>query len=228
MTSEPPERPNVPVLYLDLDGTVRRGLDDLGRFVNGPEDVFVYDEVPHILQRFKNEGWRIIGITNQGGVSLGYLTTDTLLKTFAETIRQCDGHFDNIAWCPHHPDAETIESAVCWCRKPKPGLIVETTMRVSAKNNERHPVHMSWMIGDRFEDQGCAYNAGLNFMWADAWRDGGWKDILKDKAVAVSDPVPLCPFCRGVLKFDAVESKPLVFQCPKCHRAGVIHDASAE
>jgi hypothetical protein len=29
----------VRVLYLDLDGTVRKGSDELGRFVNGPEDV---------------------------------------------------------------------------------------------------------------------------------------------------------------------------------------------
>lgn len=30
------------VLYLDLDGTVRHGFDELGRFVNKPEDVTVF------------------------------------------------------------------------------------------------------------------------------------------------------------------------------------------
>ena len=34
----------VPVLYLDMDGTVRKGKDELGRFVNGPEDVEVFPE----------------------------------------------------------------------------------------------------------------------------------------------------------------------------------------
>ena len=35
----------VPVLYLDLDGTVRQGKDDaLGRFVNGPEDGVEFPE----------------------------------------------------------------------------------------------------------------------------------------------------------------------------------------
>jgi hypothetical protein len=36
----------VPVLYLDLDGTVRKGKDELGRFVNGPDDVELFPEVP--------------------------------------------------------------------------------------------------------------------------------------------------------------------------------------
>jgi D-glycero-D-manno-heptose 1,7-bisphosphate phosphatase len=40
-----------PVLYLDLDGTVRKGYDELGRFVNTKEDVEVFPEVPAILER---------------------------------------------------------------------------------------------------------------------------------------------------------------------------------
>jgi D-glycero-D-manno-heptose 1,7-bisphosphate phosphatase len=46
MTQKPQvEEHAVPVLYLDLDGTVRQGKDDtLGRFVNGPEDVVVFPE----------------------------------------------------------------------------------------------------------------------------------------------------------------------------------------
>jgi D-glycero-D-manno-heptose 1,7-bisphosphate phosphatase len=216
------------VLYLDLDGTVRRGFDDMGRFVNGPEDVFVYEEVPHILRRFHNEGWRIVGITNQGGIALGYTTNEKVLLALHETARQCDGLFDQIAYCMHHPDADEPELSVCWCRKPKPGLILESTMTIGHANNEDHPPHMSWMIGDLPSDQGCAFNAGINFMWADTWRDGGWKDILKGTAVPVTEPVLLCPFCRGILKTDIVESKPMVFQCPKCHRSGVINDAPAE
>lgn len=53
----------VPVLYLDLDGTVRQGKDDgLGRFVNGPEDVIVFPEAVEMMHpacgRFRTESNR--------------------------------------------------------------------------------------------------------------------------------------------------------------------------
>jgi len=38
----------VPVLYLDLDGTVRHGKTELGRFVNHASDVVVFPEVRRI------------------------------------------------------------------------------------------------------------------------------------------------------------------------------------
>lgn len=41
----------VPVLYLDIDGTVREGKDDpLGRFVNGPADVRVFPEAVEMMR----------------------------------------------------------------------------------------------------------------------------------------------------------------------------------
>ena len=57
-----PEERAVPVLYLDLDGTVRQGKDDaLGRFVNGPEDVVVFPEAVEMMRRWKAGGGRIVG-----------------------------------------------------------------------------------------------------------------------------------------------------------------------
>jgi hypothetical protein len=66
----------VPVLFLDLDGTVREGPDDpLGKFVNGPEDVRVFPEAVEQMRRWKDNGGRVLGVTNQGGIALGYVTT---------------------------------------------------------------------------------------------------------------------------------------------------------
>lgn len=56
----------VPMLYLDLDGTVRQGKDDpLGRFVNGPKDVFVFPEAKKQMKIWHDKGGRIIGVSNQ-------------------------------------------------------------------------------------------------------------------------------------------------------------------
>ena len=162
----------VPVLYCDLDGTIRWGKDELGRFVNGPEDVRIFEGVTELLWGYKKLGWRIIGISNQGGIALGYMTMETCFKAMVETQRQVGQAFSKIAWCAHHPDAEDPEMAVCWCRKPRPGLIIESALALADQTGEIYPPHMALFVGDRSEDEACASNAGLKFLHAAEWRTG--------------------------------------------------------
>ena len=165
-----PERA-VPVLYLDLDGTVRQGKDDaLGRFVNGPEDVVVFPEAVEMMRRWKHGGGRIIGVSNQGGVALGIVPYAKVKAAMVKTYRDTEGLFDKIAFCVHHPKAGHPEMARCWCRKPSPGLIIESALEVARKHNEFYPPYMGLMVGDRLEDEQCATLAGLDFQWAADWR----------------------------------------------------------
>lgn len=168
----------VPVLYLDIDGTVRWGKDELGSFVNTAEDVRVFDEVPELLRKYKDLGWRIVGISNQGGIALGYMTQEVCYKAMLETNRQCGAIFDKIAWCSHHPDAKDPEMAVCWCRKPKAGLIIESALELSRKNDEIYPPHLGLFVGDMDSDRVCAENAGLAFMDAKDWRAGKHLSVI--------------------------------------------------
>ena len=161
----------VPILYLDLDGTVRQGKDDaLGRFVNGPEDVVVFPEAVELMRRWKKGGGRIVGVSNQGGIALGLVSYDAVAAAMTETHRQADELFDKMAWCSHHPDAQHPEMARCWCRKPKPGLIIEAAIDLAEHYGEYYPPYMGLMVGDRPEDEGAAAAAGLDFMWAAEWR----------------------------------------------------------
>lgn len=162
----------VPVLYCDIDGTIRWGADELGHFVNEAKDVRVFDGVADLLWRYKRMGYRIVGISNQGGVALGYMTMAVCLETMAETQRQTKFAFDKIVWCSHHPDAKDLEMAVCWCRKPKAGLVVEAALAMSEQTGEMYPPHLGLFVGDRPEDEECAKNAGLRFMAASEWRNG--------------------------------------------------------
>jgi D-glycero-D-manno-heptose 1,7-bisphosphate phosphatase len=164
--------PTVPVLYLDIDGTVRWGKDELGRFVNTAEDVKVFDEVPELLRQYKESGYRIVGISNQGGIALGYMDMRACALAMLETNRQCGEIFDKVSWCIHHPDATNPEMARCWCRKPKTGLIIETALELSEKYGEIYPPYMSLLVGDMDSDRICAENAGLDFMDAAEWRSG--------------------------------------------------------
>lgn len=165
-----PDRPT-PVLYLDLDGTVRHGFDELGRFVNGPDDVVIFPEAVEMMRRWKSGGGRIVGVSNQGGIALGHMTTQDCAATMARTFVLSGQLFDKILWCRHHPDAQELAMASCWCRKPAFGLLIEATLYMTREYpGEFYPVHMSLMVGDRPEDEECARNAGIDFQWAHEWR----------------------------------------------------------
>jgi len=160
-----------PVLYLDIDGTVREGKDDaLGRFVNGPEDVRVFPEAVEMMRRWKAGGGRIIGVSNQGGVALGIVTYESVAAAMVETHLQTGELFDKITFCVHHPAAQHPEMARCWCRKPSPGLIIEAALDLAPHHGESYPPYMGLMVGDRAEDEECARLAGLDFQWAVDWR----------------------------------------------------------
>lgn len=161
------------MLFLDLDGTVRHGLDELGRFVNDARDVHVFPEVPSLLASYRAAGWRICVVTNQGGIALGHLTEEECEQAIRETERQCGVAFDAVAICGHHPKAPELEDAICWCRKPRSGLVFYAIAALLVRcPGEAYPAHLGLMVGDRLEDRQCADGAALRFMLARDWRAG--------------------------------------------------------
>lgn len=166
MTSEK----RVPLLVCDLDGTVRHGKDELGHFVNRPEDVVIFPEALELLRRWKQAGGRAIAVSNQGGIALGHMTMRVCAETMLCTRELTKQLFDRIAWCSHHPAADDPEMARCWCRKPSPGLLIEAALDLGAEHGEIYPPYMGLFVGDRDEDKECARLAGFDFEWAAEWR----------------------------------------------------------
>lgn len=158
------------MLALDLDGTVRHGFDELGRFVNGPDDVFIFPEALAQMRKWKADGGRIIAVSNQGGIALGHMTFDVCAAAMMKTHDLCERLFDKIAWCRHHPQAIDPEYARCWCRKPSPGLLIEAANDLARATGEYYPPYMGLFVGDRPEDEQCAKLAGFDFQWAADWR----------------------------------------------------------
>lgn len=170
---EPVEGLHVPVLYLDLDGTVRHGRDELGRFVNGPQDVVVFPEAVELMRRWRDERkGRVIGVSNQGGVALGYMSMRDCIEQMAETHRQTGDLFDRLVFCTHHPDAMDPLQARCWCRKPSPGMLIEGARSLADEHPlELYPPGLALMVGDREEDAEAARLASVDFMPAARWRE---------------------------------------------------------
>jgi len=173
-----------PVLYLDIDGTVRHGFTELGKFVNGPDDVVIFPEALVMMRRWKAGGGRIIGVSNQGGIALGHVDATECAAAMARTQQLAEGLFDCIQVCPHHPQAPHPEMSRCWCRKPAPGLVIEAALALRGHNGneEFYPPYMSLMVGDRPEDEECARIASIDFQWASEWREqaGSYEQPAKD------------------------------------------------
>lgn len=165
-----PKEKAVPLLVLDLDGTVRHGKDELGRFVNTARDVVIFPEALVQMRAWKAKGGRLIAVSNQGGIALGLLDYNECAKAMLRTHELAERLFDKIAWCRHHPDAIDPEYARCWCRKPSPGLLIESALDLARATGEFYPPYMGLFVGDRPEDEQCAKLAGFPFMWAADWR----------------------------------------------------------
>jgi len=154
-----------PALCLDLDGTIRYSKS--GEFIDRPSDVVVYDDVEEKLWEYRDNGYLIFGISNQGGVAFGYRTRELDHAILAETIRQFEENpFYIVKTSYHHPDGD-VEP---YChrsmfRKPQTGMLA--FCEVSAWRNG---IVVDWdnslFVGDRPEDKECAEKADIEFVSA--------------------------------------------------------------
>lgn len=133
-------------IFLDRDGVI----NDCSAFVNKPNDLKIYPWVFEALKIFRESGYKIFIVTNQGGIELGYLTEKTLNKIHNKMIKEFKSngvYIDDIEYCPHYKQK-------CNCRKPLPGMILKLA--------EKYDIDLekSWMIGDSEEDMEAGKAAG--------------------------------------------------------------------
>lgn len=149
------------ILFLDVDGVVRRGHEDNWKYVNGPEDVVVFEAAVLFMYKWKrrNPLNAIVAVSNQPAISIGHTTEEQTVLGFEETNRQCEGLFDFMLWCPHWPDND----GQCECRKPLPGMIYEGLRLVELRHNTKYSLDKCLMIGDRLTDKMAAEAAGVEF-----------------------------------------------------------------
>ena len=174
------------ILFLDLDGTVRRPKSG-ATFINDPYDQELIPGVQEALSRYKD--WKIIGITNQGGVGAGFKSLEDCIIEQRETLRtslyiECvylcpDSNGRDCYFVDNHGRVVSVTDK--WAkyaylsgtyRKPNPGMVGLAIARLSAGYNypEKIDRESCLFVGDHPEDEQCAKNAGIPFMWASEWR----------------------------------------------------------
>jgi D-glycero-D-manno-heptose 1,7-bisphosphate phosphatase len=144
MTGSPNE--SRPAVFLDRDGTLMR---DVG-YCGDPRDVEVFPPAREALRRLKQNGYKLVIITNQSGIGRGYFGEQEYRAVEAEFLRQIgDGLIDASYYCPDLPATNSIR------RKPGPGMIFE------AQREHRLDLRRSFFVGDKASDIGCGRNASV-------------------------------------------------------------------
>lgn len=136
------------VVFIDRDGTIN--ID--GPYLDDPDKFEMYPGVGEGVKKLKDDGFKIIVMTNQSGIARGYFTEEVLSKIHERMEIEFDSFgvkLDGIYCCPHHPDDD------CNCRKPKTGLF--------EKAIEEHDidVNRSYMIGDKILDVEAGQKIGV-------------------------------------------------------------------
>lgn len=143
------------IIFLDRDGTINEEVNYLYR----PADLKLLPGVPEAIRLLKEQGYRIVVVTNQAGVARGYYTeadVDALHQYMNGLLREQGAEIDAFFYCPHHPEHGIgAYRRECHCRKPETGMF-EMAEQVYAVDR----VH-SWMIGDKLLDITAGKNYGV-------------------------------------------------------------------
>lgn len=173
---------------MDLDNTARQTKDGK-TFIDNLSNQEAMPGASQAIEYFAAIGFKIIGISNQGGCTAINPDTGKPRKSLENAIVEQQITLDlfpkmeKILFCPSYSSPShcyevTRESAVFLaapignsggeisCRKPEHGMILNAVRDAEYEVNWEN----SWMTGDRDEDQLCAAGANVNFIWANLFR----------------------------------------------------------
>jgi D-glycero-D-manno-heptose 1,7-bisphosphate phosphatase len=141
-------------VFLDRDGT----LVEARHYPRLPEELVLCAGVAEALAELRNEGFRLVVVSNQSGVARGYFDEPALGRMHEHLERELarrGAPLDAIYYCPHAPEGG------CECRKPSPGMLL------AAASDLGLDLGRSWMVGDILEDVEAGRRAGCRTVLVD-------------------------------------------------------------
>lgn len=135
-------------IFLDRDGVINNMIMR-GDVVSSPRNMEEFSLIPEVAQclaDFKAMGFLNIVFTNQPDIARGLLLQEDLANMHAIITKAMP--VDSIIYCPHDNGDN------CACRKPKPGMILQTAKNLSLD------LSSSYVIGDSEKDISAGKFAG--------------------------------------------------------------------
>lgn len=127
-------------LFLDLDGTIIKTKSGQ-TFPNNLDDWDIIEGILPRIRAYKEAGYYICIVTNQGGIEQGYITKEqfeTKLERISKEIEQYIGIGVNSMWCGNMKS---------YFRKPNPGMAYQLALELELNLRE------SVMVGDMDSDE---------------------------------------------------------------------------
>jgi D-glycero-D-manno-heptose 1,7-bisphosphate phosphatase len=142
-------------VFLDRDGVLNAPVVRGRRPYPPPSvaDVVILPGVVESINAFRDAGLVSVVVTNQPDIARGHSTTGEVDAINAEVGRATG--IDLMVVCPHD-DADC-----CACRKPSPGMIVDTAASIGVD------LRRSVMVGDRWRDIVAGQAAGVPTVFID-------------------------------------------------------------
>ena len=144
-----------PAVFLDRDGVLNRAVIKNGQPFppSAVSELEFTDDAPGLLQKLKNQGYKLLVVTNQPDVARGITSRETVEAIHRKLSATLP--VDEIFMCCHSDENG------CACRKPKPGLLLEAA--------RRHHIDLSasFMVGDRWRDVEAGQNARVRTILID-------------------------------------------------------------
>jgi D-glycero-D-manno-heptose 1,7-bisphosphate phosphatase len=146
-------------VFFDFDGTLRKSKSGR-KYPITPDDVEVLEGRTKILLDCEKQGYRLLGVSNQSGISKGEFTEEDARKCFERT-NELLGVDIEYAFCPHAP-----APIQCFCRKPQTGLVVQFIEKYKL-----NPA-LCKFVGDMTSDNTTATRAGIPYVNAEKFFGG--------------------------------------------------------
>jgi histidinol-phosphate phosphatase family protein len=137
------------IVLLDRDGTVI--VDPPDERVDRVDKIQLFPDSIEALTYLKENGYAVILITNQAGISEGRIDIPEFHRIHDEVLKALSPSGVTVLktyMCPHGPDDG------CECRKPKPTMILEAVKEFHFSPSD------VYMVGDRHSDIMAGKNAG--------------------------------------------------------------------
>jgi len=142
---------NKKALFLDYDSTLRKTKSG-AKFPTHPDDIEILPNRKEIIQKYVDQGYILLGVSNQSGVNKGDLSEEVARDCFNRTNELLGFNIDYM-FCPHQSWPVS-----CYCRKPHLGNFILLQQKHKIDFNK------SIFVGDYKTDEQAAKAAGIKYL----------------------------------------------------------------